>query len=242
MTTRADEIISRLREVGRPERAEGERRYLKSSLQFLGASMPQIQSVVRDHLAEATLQRDELVALVVELWAHPIHESRMAAVEVLSRRTELLSIEDMPLLERLVRESRTWALVDGLAASVLGWLVERDPAAMSPIVDRWATDEDFWVRRSSLLCELPPIRAGSPLDRFLARAEPMLEEREFFIRKAIGWVLREAGKRRPAEVVAWLGPRTHRTSGVTIREAVKYLPPADAQRLMTAYREKRPAT
>ena len=80
------------------------------------------------------------------------------------------------------------------------------------------------------------------LDRFLARAEPMLEEREFFIRKAIGWVLREAGKRRPADVVAWLAPRTHRASGVTVREAVKYLPAVDAERLTTAHRKRRPAS
>ena len=58
----------------------------------------------------------------------------------------------------------------------------------------------------------------------------MLEEKEFFIRKAIGWVLREAGKRRPDEVAAWLAPRTGRASGVTMREAVKYLPAADRER------------
>jgi 3-methyladenine DNA glycosylase AlkD len=104
-----------------------------------------------------------------------------------------------------------------------------------------ATDGDFWVRRSSLLCELRPIRAGAPLDRFLARAEPMLAEREFFIRKAIGWVLREAGKRRPDEVASWLGPRTNRASGVTMREAVKYLPSEVGAALMAAYREGRPA-
>jgi 3-methyladenine DNA glycosylase AlkD len=69
----------------------------------------------------------------------------------------------------------------------------------------------------------------------------MLDEREFFIRKAIGWVLREVGKKRPAEVAAWLAPRTGRASGVTMREAVRYLPAADADRLMTAYRERRPA-
>jgi 3-methyladenine DNA glycosylase AlkD len=69
----------------------------------------------------------------------------------------------------------------------------------------------------------------------------MLDEKEFFIRKAIGWVLREVGKRRPGEVTNWLAPRTHRASGVTMREATKYLPAADAQRLMQAYREKRAA-
>jgi 3-methyladenine DNA glycosylase AlkD len=69
----------------------------------------------------------------------------------------------------------------------------------------------------------------------------MLEESEFFVRKAIGWVLREAGKRRPAEVAVWLAPRTHRASGVTMRAAVKYLPASDQERLMAAYRSRRPA-
>jgi 3-methyladenine DNA glycosylase AlkD len=69
----------------------------------------------------------------------------------------------------------------------------------------------------------------------------MLDEREFFIRKAIGWVLREAGRRRPDEVAAWLAPRTHRASGVTMREAVKRMAPGEAARLMEAYRAGRPA-
>ena len=67
----------------------------------------------------------------------------------------------------------------------------------------------------------------------------MLDEKEFFVRKAIGWVLREEGRRRPDEVVAWLSTRTHRASGVTMREAVKYLPPDDREALMAAYQDRR---
>jgi 3-methyladenine DNA glycosylase AlkD len=69
----------------------------------------------------------------------------------------------------------------------------------------------------------------------------MLEERQFFIRKAIGWVLRETSKRRPDEVYRWIAPRTHRASGVTMREAVKYLDAGRADRLMAAYAAGRPA-
>ena len=68
----------------------------------------------------------------------------------------------------------------------------------------------------------------------------MLDEKEFFVRKAIGWVLREEGKRRPDEVVAWLSTRTHRASGVTMREAVKYVAPEDREALMAAYKARRP--
>jgi 3-methyladenine DNA glycosylase AlkD len=168
-------------------------------------------------------------------------ERRMAATVLLERGTDRLSAADLPLIERLLRESKTWALVDGLSSDAVSRLVARDADEMTPTLDRWATDADFWVRRASLLAELRPIRKGQPLDRFLARAEAMLEEREFFIRKAIGWVLREAGKRRPDDVAAWLAPRTGRASGVTMREAVKYLPVNVATTLMDAYRGKRPA-
>jgi 3-methyladenine DNA glycosylase AlkD len=235
----ADGIEAALRAVGSPERAEHEKRYLKSDLVFVGASVPQTNTVVRVALTEAgELDHPTLVAAVDALWGTGIFECRMAAVEILSRSTSVLGPADLPLLERLVRESRTWALVDGLAASVVGRLVERYEAAVSPVLDRWAGDDDFWARRSSLLAELLALRAGdeAAFHRFVARAEPMLEETEFFVRKAIGGVLREAGRRLPAAVVAWLEPRAGRASGVTMREAVKYLPEADAARLMAIYK------
>jgi 3-methyladenine DNA glycosylase AlkD len=235
-------LVARLRSVATPERAGAEKRYLKSDLEFLGATVWQIRAAVRDVGAGQSIDHAGLAALVDELWSEPVHERRMAAIFVLDRFARMITVDDLGLLERLVRESRTWALVDGLAVDVIGRLAEADPSGISPHLDRWSVDGDFWVRRASLLAELRPIRHGAPLDRFLARADQMLEEKEFFIRKAIGWVLREAAKKRPDEVAAWLAPRTHRASGVTMREAVKYLPRADADRLMAAYREHRPAT
>ena len=237
----ADRLEASLRAVGTAHRAEGEKAYLKSDLDFTGTMVTDTRAEVKRLDAELDLDHDGLIALVEALWSKPVFERRLAATIFLQRHPGLLTGADLPLLERLVRESHTWALVDYLAVDVLGGMVIADPHGTTPVMDRWATDDDFWVRRSSLLCELRPIRTGAPLDRFLARAEPMLAEREFFIRKAIGWVLREAGKRRPDDVASWLAPRTDRASGVTMREAVKYLPPDVSTALMSAYREGRPA-
>ena len=231
-----------LRAAGTPDRAIQEKRYLKSDLEFAGATVWQIRSVAKAFAREhRDIGHDELVGLAVTLWEHQLFERRQAAVILLELHPELIGPADLPLLVRLVRESKTWALVDGLATDVVSGINARRPNEVEPVLDRWAGDDDFWVRRTSLLAELRPLRAGADLTPFLRRADAMLDENEFFIRKAIGWVLREVGKRRPAEVVAWLAPRTHRASGVTMREAVRYLPAEDAQRLTAAYRERRPA-
>ncbi len=236
----ADALEAELAVQGSAQRAAHEKRYLKSSLAFHGATLPQIERTVRAFTVEWPIgDHDRLVALVTALWERPVHERRMAAVTLLERHRQLLGVADLPLLERLIRESRTWAYVDALAANVVGPLCAGAPDA-GAVLDRWAADEDFWVRRSALLSQLRPLRDGAPLGRFTRYADTMLGEKEAFIRKAIGWVLREAGKRRPSEVVQWLGARTDRASGVTMREAVKHLPEGDAAALMRAYRARRP--
>jgi 3-methyladenine DNA glycosylase AlkD len=224
-----------------PERAANEKAYLKSDLEFIGVPFFEVGRRLKALMREHPLEHDEVVAFAADLWQRPVFELRAAAVEALSRREKTLSAEDLPFLERLIRESGTWALVDGLAGDVAGSVVAREPDAAMPILDRWAADPDFWVRRSALLAELKPLKGGASFDRFARHADALLDEKEFFIRKAIGWVLRETGKRRPDEVIAWLAPRTHRASGVTMREAVRYLPDPWPAELMAAYKAKRPA-
>ena len=237
----ADEIEARLRAQGTRERAEGSKRYLKSELDFLGTTVWQIRREVKSVAADRRgLSHAELVALGDALWSRPVFERRLAACFLLEAYPDLLAARDLTLLLRLVRASKTWALVDVLAEDVVGEVLVRDPAAASR-VDRWASDSDFWVRRAALLAQLRPLHQGASFARFAGYADGMLDEKEFFIRKAIGWVLRETGKKRPDEVFAWLAPRTGRASGVTVREAVKYLHPEQRDALMTAYAERRPA-
>jgi 3-methyladenine DNA glycosylase AlkD len=220
----AEAMDAELQAGGAPERAEKEKAYLKSELRHYGTSVPAIRAVAKATTRQhPDLTHDELVALVDALWAVPVHERRMASVELLDFYCDRLGLGDAALLERLLRESCTWALVDGLAASVVGRLFERQPG-LGATLDRWATDRDFWLRRSAMLALLVSLREGrGDFDRFGRYADAMLSEREFFIRKAIGWVLRDTGRRRPDLVYEWLLPRAARASTVTIREAVKPL-------------------
>lgn len=217
------EFGAELKSVGDPARAAYERSYLKSELEHYGVRVPAMRAATRKLLRRVPHERSPTLALAEELWKTGVHELRMAAVEVLSERAELLLASDLALLERLLRDARTWALIDGLAPQVVGPLVERHPELAATLA-RWASDPDFWLRRSALLAYLLPMRRGEPVfAEFAALADPLLENREFFIRKAIGWVLRERSKKRPNEVFEWLQPRRHRASGLTLREAGKYL-------------------
>jgi 3-methyladenine DNA glycosylase AlkD len=234
----ARRIEVELKAVGTPERASGEKAYLKSDLDFFGTGLADMRRIVKESSKSAALDHDGVVALARELWKKPVFERRMAAVILLELLATDLTPKDLPLIEELIRDSKTWALVDGLAGDVTSQMALRHN--IRRVLDRWAKDEDFWIRRSSLLAELKPLKSGAPFEPFAKRADDMLEETEFFIRKAIGWVLREMSKKRPQEVYDWIAPRAHRASGVTMREVVRYLEPKEAERLMRAYKTRGP--
>ena len=223
-------IVSELRARAPPERAQGERAYLKSSLEHWGVGVPETRAVVRAALAPRSMPAHDLVVEVAEaLWAEPVHERRLAACQVLTVHVARLGPDDLMLVERLLREARTWALVDVLAPDVAGPIVVASPEAGGALLDRWNVDEDFWLRRASVLALLKPLRAGGgDWDRFCRYADALWEEREFFVRKALGWVLRDTGRKRPDLVFEFLLPRAATASGVTIREAIK--PLSDEQR------------
>ena len=228
-------VADALRAVGTADRAAQEKRYLKSELEFFGVTVPELRRVVKGAVrGYPELDEAGMVAWAVALWRAPVHERRMAAVEILTLAAPRLGAGDLATVERLVRQSGTWALVDGLAVNVAGVIALRDPQSWA-VIDGWAADPDFWLRRSALLALLPGVRAGRPdLPRFTRYAEPRLAEREFFIRKAIGWVLREISRRDPDWVAGWTERHLAELSGVTFREAVRRLPALDADRLRNA--------
>ncbi len=227
------EIEAALAAVGDPVRADHERRYLKSTREHYGTGMPAVHRIAK---GVGRLDHAALVDLVEALWAHPAFECSAVAVDLLVHHVRTLGPTDLPLIERMIRTAGTWALVDGLAGNVVGPIADTH-AETATVLDRWAGDDDFWVRRSALLAHLVPLRrGGGDFARFVRYADAMLDEREFFIRKAIGWVLRDAARNRPELVFDWLLPRAARASGVTIREAVKHLTEDQRAAVLAAHR------
>ncbi len=237
--TAAAHVVTALLPLADPERAVQEKRYLKSDLDFLGVRVPGIRAVVTEAARpHRDLGRDSVLAWARALWREPVHERRAAAIEVLRRYVRNLNAADLAQLEAWIRAAHGWAYVDPLAGDIAGRIAMWHPEGW-PAIDAWAADEDFWVRRAALLTLLPGIRQGGlARERFERYATPMLAEKEFFIRKAIGWVLRETAKKDPAYVAAWTQSHLGQLSGVTFREAVRRLPPEQAARLQAAYRKQ----
>lgn len=252
------EVVGRqLRKGGTAVRAQKDKEYLKSDLVHYGVGVPGTRALVREALRSADLEHDAIIELAELLWdstdaigtgdlkvsgrssspeshSHlaPVFECRSAATMVLIQERDHLDAGDSDFLERLLRQSRTWALIDPLSCDVIGTLAETD-AEFAPVLECWAVDEDFWIRRSALLAHLRPLREGrGDFDRFSRFADAMLDEKEFFIRKAIGWVLRDTARKRPDMVFDWMLPRADRASGVTMREVVKHLSPGQREELL----------
>jgi 3-methyladenine DNA glycosylase AlkD len=215
-------LEKRFRDDGNSVRAAKERAYLKSELRFHGVTASQLKQAVAE-LDRAQPEID-LRATVDALYATDWFDLRSAGIALLDRRVDELRAADADWLLALARRSGNWAQVDWLATRILGPVVEAHPKLEAKL-RRWARDSDFWVRRTALLALLLPLRrGGGNFALFAELAAPMLEEKEFFIRKAIGWVLREVAKKRPELTHGFLRQHRAKMSGLTFREGSRRLP------------------
>ena len=238
MNAAAAGLRARLTAAGSSTRAVSEKAYLKSELQFVGSGVPAMRVIVKAWLRDRPdLGHDELFEVADALWAYPIHECRQSAVELLVLRPKLITLLDVPWLYNTLRDSHTWALVDPLAGSVVADLAARDTLGLTPHLDRWVHDPDFWIRRSAVLSLRTLLRRDQELDRFFAYATLLLPETEFFIRKVLGWVLREVAGRHPEMVSHWLRDHMAQMNLVTLREPMRKL--AHAAELRALYDTRR---
>ena len=232
-------VASRFRLDGTALRATGQKAYLKSDLDFFGVSVPVVRAALKRESRENPLSsRSELLETAVSCFDFTYFEMQLFGVLLLGQNSNLLEVRDLGALADLVRKCETWALVDPLSKPG-EVLVDRGMPDVGPILDEWSTDDNFWIRRYSLLVLMRGlVRDDEYWDRFVRYADSMIEEREFFIRKAIGWTLREVSKVRPDPVAEYVRRHMPVISGVTFREAVKYLPEPEHTELRAAYKSR----
>ena len=218
------DLIARLSAAGDPDRAEGQQRYMKSELPFHGVRVPEVRRLARAAIRAHPLpDPDSWEEVVLETWRSATHrEQRYGAIEiayVLPYR-KWLRPACLPMVEEMIVTGAWWDYVDQLAAKHMGHLLASYPEDVRPVLLAWAEDHDIWRRRSAMLAQLK-FRVDTDPDLLFAVIEPSITEKEFFLRKAIGWALREYSKTRPEAVIDYVAANRHRLSPLSRREAMK---------------------
>lgn len=214
-----------LRENSDPARAEYEKRYLKSPHNFFGVTVPFINKMAKEfRKANGAAPADFVFEVARRLWASEYHQEKTLAVKILEEYPERLDMDAMPLLERMLSECAGWDHADGISAHLVGEVLGKDRRAFA-YLNKWSVSRVLWLRRASLISQIILFRrGGGDRELFFRLAEKMLDEKEFFIRKAIGWAVRDISKAHPDEAYAFLMKIKGRASGLTLREGSKRLP------------------
>jgi 3-methyladenine DNA glycosylase AlkD len=219
-------LRDRLSIIADPDRAPQMQRYMKSAMPFLGVQTMPLRAVCRDLFAGLAWS-DSVAwqAEVLGLWRGAIYrEERYAAIALTGVRAAR-TFQDMgalPLYEEMIVTGAWWDYVDAIAAQRLGAMLATQPNPMKIAMLGWARGENIWKRRSAILCQL---NAKGATDRHFLRAcmAPSLVSKEFFLRKAIGWALRQFGRTDPDWVRAYVAEHEGQLSPLSRREAMKHL-------------------
>jgi 3-methyladenine DNA glycosylase AlkD len=221
-------IRSALEAAGDPVRAEGQQRYMKSQLPYRGLTSAELRATLRPILADPAhrmTERDEWEATVRELWDGATHrEERYAATALTGHRAyrRWQDPDAVALYRHQITTGAWWDLVDEIASNRIGPILLSHKVVMTPVMRQWAKDPDLWVRRSAILSQLT-FKEQTDTALLVDTIEPNLTDTTFWIRKAIGWGLRQYARTDPEWVRETVAAYGDRLSGLSRREALKHL-------------------
>lgn len=208
-----------LEEAADPAKVEGMEAYMKGRFRFLGVTAPLRKQAQRPFLASLRGADGETVLATAEaLFQQPERELQYVATDLLKRDAKKLSGSHLARLQALVQTKSWWDTVDALAAHPVGTVVRRH--GLQEAMDTWVEHDDLWVARTAILHQL---RYGVEADeeRLFRYCVRRAGHPDFFVRKAIGWALREHAKVRPDAVRAFVSAHVDDLSGLSKREALK---------------------
>jgi 3-methyladenine DNA glycosylase AlkD len=210
-----------------PERADAQRAYMKSTLPFYGIAAPDLRTVLREPLrAHRLASFEDWEVAIRTLWDTAVHrEDWYAALAIAEYRWYhdwRADMRALPLFMHMVKAGAWWDVCDEVASRLIGPLLRAHPDEMAPTLVAWASHDHMWIRRVAILSQL---KAKDETDTALLRAtiEPNLGDRDFFIRKAIGWALREFSKTDPAWVMEFVENNEARLSALSRKEALRLI-------------------
>jgi 3-methyladenine DNA glycosylase AlkD len=207
-----------------PVRAAAMQAYMKSAMPYRGVPSPGQRAIYRVVFPAHPLESfDAWQATCLELWrAADYREERYAAIELAGHRLyrAYQAPEALPMFAEMITAGAWWDHVDAVAIHLVGPMLPRHRGAVEPMLTAWRTDPSMWRRRTSIIAQVG-LKAETDTEFLAGSIEPNLADREFFIRKAIGWALRAYAWVDPDWVRSYVARNGERMSGLSRREALK---------------------
>lgn len=220
------DLRAELAAAGDPAKARVQQRYMKSAMPYHGLAARELKHLLRPHLrAFAPGDRATWERTVRTFWEGATHREEWYAAIALARHRSARAWQDaetLDLYRRLVVTGAWWDVVDETAQHLVGACLLADRSRVTPVLRAWAVDDDPWLRRTAVICQLAH---GEEVDRDLLTfaIEQNLDDTSFWLRKAIGWALRQHARVEPGWVRAYVDSLGGRLSGLSRREATKHL-------------------
>lgn len=234
----ARQILKTLKATGTPERAAQSRAYFKSGeyVRFYGLKTSEVRQIEREFFAtvKGVWTYDDALNFCELMIREPHLEAKQIGFELLARfkrdfTPELLKVIKHWLLEN---HSANWATTDGLCSVVVTPLLQRHPVLIESL-KTWTRDKNLWVRRVSAVALIGIARRGHHIEDAYQTAEALLGDSEDLIHKAVGWLLREAGKPDAQRLEEFLRSRGALVPRTTLRYAIERFPAAKRAELLS---------
>jgi 3-methyladenine DNA glycosylase AlkD len=212
-----------LTQAADPAKAGPMASYMKTEMPFYGVSSRERKVISRLLAREFPARsRTEYEHGVRTLWNGEYREEKYLAIAYARLFPQYVTLSSIPMYRTMITQGAWWDFVDEIAAHLVGSVLLRQRDRLTPTMESWTMSSDMWLRRTSIICQLRH-KADTDTALLEAACTRNLESTEFFIRKAIGWALREFSKTDPAWVIGYVERHKDEMSGLTHREAVKHL-------------------
>ena len=220
MLTSIPDLRRELAASADPADAEPMSAYVKHRFEFLGLKTPARRAITKDLIKSArTASADELIEFAVLCWAQPERELHYVGSDVLKSGHAAFTPDHLDDLRGLITSNSWWDTVDAIASWPVGSIIDRHRDAAA-VMDIWLHDSNMWPRRTAILHQLR-FKQTTDVERLFRYALERSGDTEFFIRKAIGWSLRQYAHTDPDSVVAFVDRHPVELSGLTRSEALK---------------------
>lgn len=223
MNILTNKIIFALEENASKELALPMESYMRGKFKFLGLKAPLRKKVLKNNFSHSNVKdKAHLKVIILELWESPYRECQYCAIEMARSNVKLFDVEDIEFFERLIITKSWWDTVDHIAANIVGPLLADLPRDTWRYSEKWILSDNLWLQRTAIIFQLF-YKKDTDFTLLTDNILATLENKDFFIRKAAGWALRQYSRSNKHAVIQFIEDYRDVLSPLTIKEALKLL-------------------